>query len=183
MLLKYNQRIFECTDPASDTYSGVLFSAYGDGTATATATDGKTLTRIEVRVQDGETVPDAVLLSAADMKAAWGRGKADREIGLVDGRWILAVGDQVTRIRVIDAQFPDADRVVPKPTRDRLLTFNVKLLVQLAKAAGADDVTLEVPEFKTGRNCPTQVREPIRIRMRDTYSTDDIGVLMPIVLD
>jgi DNA polymerase III sliding clamp (beta) subunit (PCNA family) len=186
MILKFDQRIFEgaSADPGRYAMHGVLFRQADDGAVMATATDGKTLTRIEVQLQDGEKLPDeGVLLDARDLKSGWGRGKGDRILRILDGSWKLGVANQVTEISVIDGEFPKVEAVIPAPASGQLLTFDVKLLLQIAKAAGADSVTLEVPEFATSGKQKGQITSPIRVRLRDTFSEHDLGVLMPITVD
>ena len=185
MILNFDQRIFEGAARDAGRYAmhSVLFSQDGD-TVTATATDGKTLTRIEVQLQDGEKLPeDGVMLSSSDLKAGWGRGKGDRCLRWLEGRWQLGVGNQVSTIEVIEGEFPKVEAVIPASSSGRLLTFDAKLLMQLAKSAGTEVVTLEVPEFATSGKQKGQVTGAIRVRLRDSNSDDDLGVIMPVVVE
>jgi len=180
MILNHDQRIFESAskEPGRYAFHGVLFRTEGDVT-TATATDGKQLVRIEVTLQDGEVLPeDGVLLSSSDIKSGWGRGKGDRILRVLEGVWKLGVGNQISTIDVLEGEFPNVEAVIPAPSSTRRMSFDVRILARMAKAAGADSVTLEVPEFHAG-----QVKGPIRVTLRETESGEQMGVLMPITVD
>lgn len=180
MILNHDQRIFESAskEPGRYAFHGVLFRTEGDVT-TATATDGKQLVRIEVTLDADEELPeDGALLDGRDLKAGWGRGKQTRTLRLEGGTWTLRNGATSTEISVIDGDFPNVEAVIPAPSSTRRMSFDVRILARMAKAAGADSVTLEVPEFKSG-----QVKGPIRVTLRETESGEQMGVLMPITVD
>lgn len=185
MILNFDQRIFEAAAKDAGRYAmhGILFRTEGDVT-TATATNGKILTRIEVTLQDGEVLPeDGVLLSSSDIKAGWGRGKGDRILRVLEGGWKLGVGNQISTIDVLEGEFPQVEAVIPDSSSGRRITFDAKLLLELAKSAGTEVVTLEVPEFQDSGKQKGQVTGAIRVQLRDSGSDNDLGVIMPVVVE
>tara|TARA_R110000796_G_scaffold41179_1_gene101920 strand:+ start:15684 stop:16238 length:555 start_codon:yes stop_codon:yes gene_type:complete len=184
MILNFDQRIFESAATSANRYQmdAIRFKPEGDQMF-ATATNGKILARIEVQTQEGDNVhEDGIMLSGRDIKAGWGRGKGPRFLREGPNGWRIHVGNSSSIVEVLEGDFPQVEAVIPASSSDRMLTFDVKFLLALAKAAGSDVVTLEVPEF-THKNDRQQVMSGVRVRTRDSFSDEDLGVIMPIVIE
>jgi len=182
MILNHRQRIFEAaakSDPRTG-LEGVLFMPDG----TATASDGHSLTRVKFQLENDELPEGGLLLSARDMRAGWGRGNGDRTI-LHDGtNWLLLVGAQSTVLTVLEHPYPKVDAVIPASSSARMLTLNVAYLVAMAKAAGAESVTLEVPEFQDVKLIDgQQITSAIRCRLRREGEDEELGTIQPIVIE
>jgi len=184
MILTNVQRIFEAAskDPGRYATNAVQFTVE-NGIGFATATNGRQLVRIQVVMEDTDNLGAGILLSAADLRSGWGRGKGDRVLSF-DGVWKLTVGNQVSIIAQIDGQFPLFHNVIAEPSNARLMTFDVDLMIAISKAVGTKSLTFEVPEFTTRSGVPgQQVTDPIRIRLNGTGSDENLGVMMPIVVE
>ena len=186
MILNYDQRIFEAaaSDPGRYAMHGVLFQTV-EGTTYATATDGRKLVKLEITLEEGDELPErGVILDARELKSGWGRGKGSRHLKLSDTGWTLRVDKQISQIATIDGEFPKYESVAPPSSSQRMISFNVNYLMDIAKAAGVDQVTLEVPEFQPVKGTTgLQALDAIRIRLMESGSRNDLAVLMPVTVD
>ena len=186
MILRYDQRIFEACD-LKDYRRFLHYVRFSmvDGKPVAEATNGRILARIDILLDSDETLTEeGVQLSAQDLREGWGRGKGDRYIEQAEGVWTVTTGKQTATVRAGKETFPDTSRLWPELDSTRLLTIKPKELIDMAKASGSETLTLEIPAFEHNKKSTLQqVQTPIRIRMKNTFSDDNVGIIMPTVIE
>ncbi|MCP3980782.1 MAG: hypothetical protein GY716_15880 [bacterium] len=212
MKLNPAEKIFNAASKAEGRYAfhGVELRLIEGGAPVLTATDGRKLAQVFPELEDGvddelaevlEEAGGSVVFDASALRDAWkGRPTGDRFLRATPAGWQLVNGPTVRPLPTIEGDFPKAEQVVPARVSGRAMTLNVKLLLELAKATGAESLTFEVPEFSKQLQGAAggQVTTPVRMLARTdagatpsilvvgaevehaSEPTDAVAVIMPI---
>ena len=193
------QRIFEAAAKEANRYAmHVVRLDLENGLARLSATDGRVLAMIEAEFEgdwprDDAGEPTVFLLDARALKAGW-KGGATRPKFLVleEGVWTLEAPTPSVKIRteipVVDGDYPNTDAIVPDSSEtDNRVTLNIAYLASLAKATGAETITLVFPSgFPEGpAGAGTRKKgygSPVVVRARNSAGVigDTTGIIMPV---
>ena len=172
--------------------NGVALANLGKHGTCLTATDGMAAVVIPVQITEGALNGRPLILSIETAKAATDAvRKASKhmvypcEVSVnptAANAETLCLGNRTSGL-LLDGEFPRVEGVIPPMKKERRLSFNVKLLYQLAQAMGVEELTLHVPKFREG--C---VRDAIYVQPgKCPHQTEDgrrpFGVIMPMTLD
>jgi DNA polymerase III subunit beta len=188
------------TDESRYHLSGALFECDGK-TARMVATDGHRLSKVERSVTGGPILPQGVLIPRKGLgeirKALETLGGEDDsvEIGFHAGNVFVRVGDLVLSVKLVDAQFPPYEMVIPKDADKSVTLPRAALLESLRRVSllAADRVkairlSLEKGTLRIASDNPdlgeaTEELDvdysgpPLAIGFNATYITDFLGEL------
>jgi DNA polymerase III sliding clamp (beta) subunit (PCNA family) len=153
----------------------------------AVATDGRTLFAACGTRDDEDADRDAIIPTRA-AKAAWPQSKrkrgcmlpmitvnpkGEKEPGTVS---ILDVEFDKTTIKEIEGNYPRFEAVMPDVSKHTFLVgLNVKLLMQIAKCYGEDDVCLHINPDEMQGGCASAA-----IIVTNSKSPEAVAILMPM---
>lgn len=157
------------TDPNKHVYRGVLMKV-NNGRIHMVSTDGHRLAKVSVSCE--HAIPDMEILiprkGVLELQRMISSGSEKIRMGLEQNHLVFKLGDQVTIIRLIDAQFPDFEKVIPRQNThniriDRSLFFDTCRRVALFSdikthtiVLGLNDGIMEVkgstPEYGEARD-------------------------------
>jgi len=128
------------TDESKYHLSGALFEC--DGTkAKMVATDGHRLTKVERPVTQGPVLQSGVLIPRKGLgeirRALETLGGDDDtiEIGIHGGNFFVRLGDVALSVKLIDAQFPPYEMVIPKDASKKIVVPRTAFLESLRRVS------------------------------------------------
>jgi DNA polymerase III subunit beta len=117
-LLEYlaNKSVYAAsTDPNKHIYRGVLMKV-NDGLVHMVATDGHRLAK--VTIENETSLPDMEILiprkGVMELQRMISSGAEKISIGIEQNHIVFGLNNQITIVRLIDAQFPDFEKVIPR---------------------------------------------------------------------
>lgn len=208
MKLRHSQKVHEATSKYPGRYAMncvQLRLAFG-GKPELVATDGRILAVVPVELTGTSDPNDGFEggeLIARDTFVELMKGRKTEERSLIRNVHkdiIGRRGELSLKARLGEGDFPKVDQLVPEERDDDItFTFDVEFLVRIAKATGAEAITLRIPSKmpdEPGHVTPPhetvdwdrQVATPVKVIARgvgaDNYRPNGaFGVIMPITVE
>ena len=183
------------TDPNKHIYRGVLMKVNG-GLIHMVSTDGHRLAKVSVTCE--HTIPDMEILiprkGVQELQRMISSGAEKIKMGIEQNHLVFRLNNQTTIIRLIDAQFPDFEKVIPRQNAfniriDRSQFFDICRRVALFSDIkthtiiiglenGVLDVKGSTPEYGEARDeIPVQYEgEPLKLNFNVTYILEMLRV-------
>ena len=127
------------TDETRYHLNGVLFEIEGEGpkaTARMVSTDGHRLSKVERPLPGAPKLESSIIIprkGLGELRKALETAKTTVQLGVLNGHLFACVGNTTLSVKLIDAQFPPYDQVIPKGNDKIAIAPRVALLEALRR--------------------------------------------------
>jgi DNA polymerase-3 subunit beta len=130
--------IFSVSNDETRRHLNGIFMEWRDKSVRMVSTDGHRLSKVEYEVGEGLKTEDGLIIprkGVLEMRRLLESVEGTCDLGLQDGNLFVRGGDVCLTIKLVDAQFPPFDAVVPKESERKVRVDRLLLLDSLKRMA------------------------------------------------
>lgn len=130
--------IFSVSNDETRRHLNGIFMEWKGGSVRMVSTDGHRLSKVEYEVGEGLETPEGIIIprkGVLEMRRLLEGVEGTCDIGLLEGNLFVRGGDVCLTIKLVDAQFPPFDQVVPRESERKVQVDRLLLLESLKRMA------------------------------------------------
>ena len=130
--------IFSVSSDESRQHLNGIFMEWSGSTVRMVSTDGHRLTKVEYEVGQGHDTGDGIIIprkGVMEMRRLLETVEGTCDVGLLHGNLFVRANDVCLTIKLVDAEFPPFDQVVPRESERQVTVDRLLLLDSLKRMA------------------------------------------------